>query len=411
MPTPLSSEQLARDLGVRDLTDPGEGSHALQQLVSAAVGNLAAAGNSADSTTPSTRYERAGAGRLDQVGPAVRWCRGPRVVPIEDNYDHLLIGPDAVSRDARYTRYVDDRRMLRSHSTAMIPPALRALAADWRLASPPAQDVLLVCPGVVYRRDAIDWQHTGTPHQLDLWRVNRSSAMTTRDLEEMIAVLAGVLVPGYRYRSEPRVHPYTLEGRQVDVLSGDRWVEVWECGLAHPAVLERAGLPGWSGLALGMGLDRLLMLRKGIPDIRLLRSGDPRVVAQMGDLVPYASVSSMPPIRRDLSIAVDSDDEDEDLGGRVRDALGIDADAVEEVTLISRTSFGDLPPAARARLGMTPDLRNVLVRVVLRHLERTLTDEEANALRDRIYAALHRGTSYQWATRPEHTPPARSAKG
>jgi phenylalanyl-tRNA synthetase alpha chain len=77
------------------------------------------------------------------------------------------------------------------------------------------------------------------------------------------------------------------------------------------------------------------------------------------------------------------------------------------VTLISRTSFHDLLPAARNRLGMTPDLRNVLVRVVLRHLERTLTDEEANALRDRIYAALHRGTSYQWASRSEHTPPAK----
>jgi phenylalanyl-tRNA synthetase alpha chain len=267
--------------------------------------------------------------------------------------------------------------------------------------------VLLVCPGVVYRRDAIDWQHTGTPHQLDLWRVSRSSTLTTRDLEDMIARLAAVLVPGYRYRSQRRVHPYTLEGRQVDVLSGDRWVEVWECGLAHPAVLERAGLQGWSGLALGMGLDRLLMLRKGITDIRLLRSSDPRVVAQMGDLGPYAAVSSMPPIRRDLSLAVGRDDEDEDLGGRVRDALGIDADAVEEVALISRTSFGDLPPAARARLGMTPDLRNVLVRVVLRHLERTLTDKEANALRDRIYAALHRGTSYQWATRSEHPRPAK----
>jgi phenylalanyl-tRNA synthetase alpha chain len=59
---------------------------------------------------------------------------------------------------------------------------------------------------------------------------------------------------------------------------------------------------------------------------------------------------------------------------------------------------------------MTPDLRNVLVRVVMRHLERTLTDEEANTLRDRIYAALHRGTSYQWAGRSELAPPTRSAK-
>jgi phenylalanyl-tRNA synthetase alpha chain len=52
---------------------------------------------------------------------------------------------------------VDAKNMLRSHSSAMIPPALR------RLARQPGSDVLLVCLGIVYRRDAIDWQHTGTP--------------------------------------------------------------------------------------------------------------------------------------------------------------------------------------------------------------------------------------------------------
>jgi phenylalanyl-tRNA synthetase alpha chain len=52
---------------------------------------------------------------------------------------------------------------------------------------------------------------------------------------------------------------------------------------------------------------------------------------------------------------------------------------------------------AAARLGARPGQRNVLVRVVLRHLERTLTDQEANSLRDRIYAAIHQGTRHQWA--------------
>jgi hypothetical protein len=72
-------------------------------------------------------------------------------------------------------------------------------------------------------------------------------------------------------------------------------VEVWECGLAHPRVLAAAGLPGRGGLAAGMGLDRLLMLVKHIPDIRLLRSGDPRITCQMLDLARYQYVSSMPP--------------------------------------------------------------------------------------------------------------------
>jgi phenylalanyl-tRNA synthetase alpha chain len=370
MPVHLSPEQLRRDLSVRDLTDPDQGPHAIQLLVDVATDALTSCWN-----------------------VQTRWCRGPRIVPVEDNYDDLLIGPDAASRDTRYTRYVDDRRMLRSHSSAMIPAALRALATGGD------HDVVLICPGIVYRRDAIDWQHTGTPHQLDLWRISRSDELGSEDLQEMIDRLGDALLPGRPRRSEARVHPYTLEGRQVDVEREDHWIEVWECGLAHPEVLRRAGLDGWSGLALGMGLDRLLMLRKGIPDIRLLRTTDARVVSQMNDLAPYVSVSAMPPVRRDLSIAVDGDDSAEDLGDRVRDALGADADAVEEVAVLTQTISDDLPPAARTRLGIRPGQRNLLVRIVLRHLERTLTDDEANLLRDRIYGVLHQGAVHQWAAR------------
>ena len=370
MPSPsatLSPAQLAADLAVRDLTDPRQGRHAIQLLAEAAVDGLAAA------------------------WPCqVRWHRGPRVVPVADNYDRLGIPADAVSRDVRHTRYLDGRRLLRSHATAMVPAALRALAAD------PADDVLLVCPGVVYRRDAIDRLHSPTPHQLDVWRVARRP-LGHPDLQEMVRLLIQALTPGRPWRELPRRHPYTVDGRQVDVGADGEWVEVAECGLAHPAVLEAAGLAGWSGLALGMGLDRLLMLRKGVPDIRLLRSTDPRIAGQMTDLAPWRPVSAMPPVRRDLSVAVAADDTAEDLGDRVRDALGPDADAVEEVRVLAETPADRLPPRAVARLGIGPDQKNVLVRVVLRHLERTLTDEEANRMRDRVYAALHRGQAHQWA--------------
>ncbi len=362
--TALTPGQLARDLAVRDLTDPTQGDHAIQLLTDAAVASLTAA-----------------------WGCQVRWHRGPRVVAVADNYDRLRIPPDAVSRDVRYTRYLDERRMLRSHATAMILAALRALAAE------PAPDALLVCPGVVYRRDAIDRLHAATPHQLDLWRVTRRP-LGQGDLDEMVRLLVEAFTPGRSHRWEPRVHPYTLDGRQVDVRWDGEWVEVWECGLAHPKVLERAGLQGWSGLALGMGLDRLLMLRKGIPDIRLLRSSDPRIAGEMADLAPWRPVSAMPPVLRDLSIAVAAHDTVEDLGDRVRAALGPDADAVEEVGVLAETPYEALPPQAIARLGMRPGQKNLLVRVVLRHLERTLTDEDANQMRDRVYAALHRGSAH-----------------
>ena len=103
----------------------------------------------------------------------------------------------------------------------------------------------------------------------------------------MVRLLVEALTPGRPYRSEPRLHPYTLDGRQGDVCWEGEWVEV--------------------------------------------RSG------------PWRPVSAMPPVRRDLSVAVQADDTVEDLGDRVCDALG-------------------------------PDQKNVLVRVVLRHLERTLTE-------------------------------------
>jgi phenylalanyl-tRNA synthetase alpha chain len=114
----------------------------------------------------------------------------------------------------------------------------------------------------------------------------------------------------------------------------------------------------------------------------------------------------MPPITRDLSIAVWQDDDEETLGDRVRDALGADASCVEEVRVLSATTCQQLPASAIGRLGARPGQKNLLVRVVLRDLETTLTNQAANALRDRIYRALHQGTEYQWAA---SDPPEREA--
>jgi phenylalanyl-tRNA synthetase alpha chain len=273
----------------------------------------------------------------------------------------------------------------------MIPPALRALGA--------VDDVLLACPGLVYRRDAIDRLHTGTPHQLDLWRVvdgaRRGGPMVVDDLSEMIAVVVAAALPGADgVRTMPAVHPYTSDGLQIDVSWRGEWVEIGECGLAALPVLRGGGLPdSASGLAMGLGLDRLVMLRKGIPDIRLLRSSDPRVVAQLGSLDgAWRPVSSHPPVRRDVSVAVGPDVDDESLGDRVRSVLGADADAVESVEVLTSTAGSALPAAAVERLGLLPGQRNLLVRIVLRHVDRTLTDAEANVLRDRIHAAIHEGT-------------------
>jgi phenylalanyl-tRNA synthetase alpha chain len=427
MSTTLSPDHVAAALALRDLTDPAQGPHAVGLLLDAAVDALAA-----------------------RWGSTVRVLRSSPAVSVEDNYDRLGYPATAITREARYSRYLappaespphtstaqlpaertdeppeyvqyegrlagapsrnldppiyatDFRRgalgdtvMLRSHTTAGVPPALRALAAE---PDPPA-DLLLVLPGLVYRRDVIDRMHVGEPHQVDLWRIVRGDV----DLDDMLGTLVEAVLPGARRRTVPARHPYTEQGRQLDVRIGDEWVELAECGLAAPHVLATAGLDPerWRGLALGMGLDRAVMLRKGVPDIRLLRATDPRIAEQMLDLTPWRPVSTLPAVRRDLSIVAASGTDDELLGDRARTALGPDADLLESLTVLARTPDEQLPAPARDRLGTEPGQDNLLLRLVLRPLDRTLTDAEANAVRDRVYAALHEGPHHEWAGLPE----------
>jgi phenylalanyl-tRNA synthetase alpha chain len=150
---------------------------------------------------------------------------------------------------------------------------------------------------------------------------------------------------------------------------------------------------------MGIGLDRILMLRKGIADIRALRSTDPRIARQMLDLAPYRPVSAQPAITRDLSIVVAEHVSAEELGDRVREAIPERSSGIEAIDVLAETAYADLPQAARERLGIAAGQKNVLLRIVLRDLERTLTSAEANALRDEIYSALHEGTVHSWAAR------------
>jgi phenylalanyl-tRNA synthetase alpha chain len=366
--TYLSAEAIRRTLTLRDLSDPAQGPHAMQLLVDGIEEALSRA-----------------------WGVSVRRTASHPVVSVEENYDRLLIPADAVARDARYTRYLNAGVILRTHTTAMIPGLLEQLAA----APEPEPDLVLACAGLVYRRDAIDRRHVGEPHQLDLWRVRTASPpLAAGDLEEMIALVVRAALPGREWRTCPTQHPYTVGGLEIEVREGPGWVEVGECGTASPLLLAGCGLhvPPATGLAMGLGLDRLLMLRKGIGDIRLLRSADPRVTRQMLDLDRYTPVSCMPPVKRDISIALPAEATLEDLGDEIRSTLGPQAEAVEHVELLSETPYADLAEAARARLGIARGQKNVLVRIVLASLDRTLTDREANELRDRVCAALHRGT-------------------
>jgi phenylalanyl-tRNA synthetase alpha chain len=361
-----------RALAVRDLTDAAHGAHAMQLLVRDAIAVLC------------ERWRC----------PAIVY-RAPPLVLIADNYDDLHYPAQGAARDARHTRYVTQDQLLRTQTSSMIPKALRMIA--------PAMypDVLLACPGLTYRRDAIDRLHVGEPHQIDLWRIQQGK-LDHDDLVQMIECVAGALLPGAEIRIDPATHPYTVGGLEVHASVRGTWVEILECGLALPALLTEAGYDAstHTGLAMGIGLDRMLMLRKGIDDIRLLRSNDPRVTVQMLDLQSYRAVSSQPPIQRDLSIAVASDRNAEEIGDRIRGSLDEStAAALEEITIVAETPYAELSTGARRRLGIEPHQKNVLLRLVIRDLERTLTSQQANELRDLIYEVLHEGSVKTWAAR------------
>ena len=158
MSSNLSLAELRRALAIRDLTDPTQGPHAMQRLLDAIHAALPV---------------------------PVHVHRASPIVPVADNYDRLSYPPDGAARDARYSRYVCDGALLRTQTSAMIPPLLARDLPD---------DVILSCPGIVYRRDVIDRLHVGEPHQVDLWRIARRQ-LTREDLVAMIDAVVGAALP------------------------------------------------------------------------------------------------------------------------------------------------------------------------------------------------------------------------
>lgn len=361
----LTKQQLEKDLNIRDLSDYKQGPHAMQTLMNEVIDALAKYWN-----CPVTIY------------------RESPIVSIEDNYDKLGIDKESVLRSEVYTRYVDDNHVLRTMASTMVPRGLQSIKDDIK------PNRLLACVGLVYRRDQIDRLHSGVHHQLDLWYTSETP-IGEQDMQDMINIIVEVVTgnKNSKYNVIPKIHPYTLNGREIDVIWNDSPVEILECGLTNPKILNENGCKGKYGLALGLGLERILMVRKNIKDIRLLRSENSKVQSQMLDLLPYNEVSSMPPVIRDISVVVDKNLDVELLGDMIRDS-DIDEKLIEEVTILSETPYEKLPEKAKERLGIEENEKNILIRIVLRSLERTLTNEECNEYRDIIYRHISTKEGY-----------------
>jgi phenylalanyl-tRNA synthetase alpha chain len=328
-------------------------------------------------------------GLAEKGWPQAQIQTGPRIVTAEENYGLLGYDPKEITLGSEHTRWVDEHSLLRTQTTSQIPAALQR-AAEIRQ---PGEMILLAAPGITFRRDSRDRWHCAEPHQMDIWVLGDPELSTHDHLLSLVDDILNSAVPDKSWFYSNSTHHYTEGGIEVNVLNDRTQVEVLECGRIATSLLQRLNIDPLQhgGLALGMGLDRLTMLRKGIPDIRLLRDQNVRVQAQMHDLNPWNAVSRLPSIARDISLAVTPGLSEEVLTERMLQAAGDCADWIEEMQVKGRWEFSEVPQQAIERLGLLRGQENVLLRVVLRDSSRSITTAEANALYAKIQSALHEG--------------------
>jgi phenylalanyl-tRNA synthetase alpha chain len=321
----------------------------------------------------------------------IRVVRDNPVVEATDNFDSLLFSPGNPGRSSTYTRYTDENHILRTHTSALVPSTFKKLGKDIDRST-------FVFPGLVYRRDVIDPRHLGVFHQIDIWTLQdnkRYGKVNREDLLKLGRAVFEAACPDAKMIVYEAKHPYTIDGIEVYAGVDGKEIEVFEAGLAHPDVLRNSGIDPeqYSGLALGMGVERLIMARKNLPDIRLIRSVDPRVTRQMINMEKFKNVSDKPPISRDMSYCVNNNDTEEDICETIRNVFGDKSDLLEQVEILERTPFDKLNPIAKERLGAQEGQDNILVRITLRHPDKTLTKKEAADLYDIAYPKLHKGNT------------------
>jgi len=202
---------------------------------------------------------------------------GPEVEDDRHNFEALNIPKDHPARDATDTFYLPGGLLLRTHTSPVQIRTMEALA-------PP---IRMICPGRVYRKD-LDATHLPMFHQLEALVVDEGISLA--DLKgTCAAVWSRFFGASVAIRLRPGYFPFVEPGFELDarcpfcatgcsVCKQSTWIELLPCGMVHPNVLKAGGVDPevWTGFAFGLGLSRLVMLRYGIDDVRLLLSGDVR---------------------------------------------------------------------------------------------------------------------------------------
>ncbi len=218
-------------------------------------------------------------------------AEGPQIETDWYNFDALNIPPEHPTRQEMDTFYMhraegDDRppHVLRTHTS---PVQIRAMEAQ-------GAPIRVIAPGRVYRCD-YDQTHTPMFHQVEGLAIDRGISMANLKwvLEEFCKAFFEVDAMELRFRASH--FPFTEPSAEVDIRcswadgqlklgEGDDWMEILGSGMVHPKVLAAAGVDPdeWQGFAFGMGIDRLAMLKYGIPDLRAFFDSDLRWLRHYG---------------------------------------------------------------------------------------------------------------------------------
>ena len=204
------------------------------------------------------------------AGLGYRVSEGPEIETDHYNFTALNIPPHHPARDMQDTFYLEDGRLLRTHTS---PVQIRYLEN-----TPPP--VRIVAPGRVYRRDAVDATHSPVFHQVEVLAIDEG--LDFSHLRGTVMAFLKAFFGDLPVRFRASYFPFTEPSAEVDVQWRGRWLEVMGCGMVDPAVLEGLGLDPerWSGFAAGLGVERFCMVRHGIDDIRRLYTSDLRFLEQ-----------------------------------------------------------------------------------------------------------------------------------
>lgn len=245
-----------------------------------------------DVTMPGTEHEKGGKHPLTVVldelkeifiGMGYKIAEGPEVELDYYNFEALNIPKDHPARDTQDTFYVSDNIVLRTQTSNM---QIRVMENN----KPP---IKIIAPGRVFRSDSVDATHSPVFHQIEGLVVDKGITMSDLKgtLEKFIKSIYG---EDSVIRFRPHHFPFTEPSAEVDVrcfvckgegcsvCKGEGYIEILGAGMIHPNVLKVCGIDPevYSGFAFGIGLERLVMKKYGIDDLRLFFENDVRFLKQ-----------------------------------------------------------------------------------------------------------------------------------